>query len=348
MLAGLDLTGDMISYSYFDGKTIETEVLTNTRGFRTKELFTIPGALSGLLRMTKDMIGFSGITISEAICVVPAYCSYAERERIKTAAEECGLKLRFLMRGSLAAALQMYQTMGQEQENVLLGCVYSDYAELLLFQADGDVLTVKGSANLMLRELPTAEQLTKRLQSELKALYTEQEMSFEDRAEKLYLTIDEYAGAAGELFKESLEGCFDGKAEIMENESVRGAMYHLLKLEDVSYDGMRKCYLVDSSMEGISISSGVGGELVEVFRRNRPLPQKNIVDLLASHDNVLCFYSGNFRNREYDVPIGTCRIPDQYRGQMIQVKITLTAEGVVEYVVLDNKKQIIFPRQVLN
>ena len=38
----------------------------------------------------------------------------------------------------------------------------------------------------------------------------------------------------------------------------------------------------------------------------------------------------------------------QYRGQQIHVKVTLTEVGIVEYVVLDAKKHIIYPRRVLS
>ena len=133
-----------------------------------------------------------------------------------------------------------------------------------------------------------------------------------------------------------------------ENDTAAGAFYHLMKLDDFHEDRIKKLFAVDCCTEGISISSGVGGELVEVFRRNSELPVQKIVDLMMTYDNVLCFYGGNYRNRELDEPIGTCRIPDQYRGQQIHVKVTLTEVGIVEYVVLDAKKQIIYPRRVLS
>ena len=173
-------------------------------------------------------------------------------------------------------------------------------------------------------------------------------LSYREKDEVPYITCDERSEADAGYFSELLASCFGRDTVSFENDTAAGAFYHLMKLDDFHEDRIKKLFAVDCCTEGISISSGVGGELVEVFRRNSELPVQKIVDLMMTYDNVLCFYGGNYRNRELDEPIGTCRIPDQYRGQQIHVKVTLTEVGIVEYVVLDAKKQIIYPRRVLS
>ena len=133
-----------------------------------------------------------------------------------------------------------------------------------------------------------------------------------------------------------------------EGSETLGRVGHEAILKRDIFHQIRKCFLVDCCVEGISIGSGVGGDLQEVFKRNTELPVQNTVNLSISYDNVLCFYAGNYRNRDYDEPIGTCRIPEQYRSQTVHVKITLNEEGIVEYVVLDKNRQVIYPRRVLS
>ena len=351
MQVALDLTGDMIAYSYFDGSDVVTEYLRNTIGFRTKDLFRIDGTVSQLIRMTKDMSGFAGVTATEAICAVPAYCSYAERERLRKAAAACDLNIKYMVRGTFASAEMLFQRQDLGDETILLCSVRSNYVEFLLMDVGGNVLRVMGSATLFydrseVRENP--EKLEQRVMSELKALYNDLGLSYREKDEVPYITCDERSEADAGYFSELLASCFGRDTVSFENDTAAGAFYHLMKLDDFHEDRIKKLFAVDCCTEGISISSGVGGELVEVFRRNSELPVQKIVDLMMTYDNVLCFYGGNYRNRELDEPIGTCRIPDQYRGQQIHVKVTLTEVGIVEYVVLDAKKQIIYPRRVLS
>ena len=351
MLVALDLTGDVITYSYFDGQGITTEKLGNMVGYRTGDLFQNEAGLTALLRVAKDMIGYTGVTITEAVFALPVYCNYAGRERVKKAAEACGIKARIMVKGSLASALQLYQTETLDGKTVFLCTVHSDYAEYLVFHVDGEVLSVLGSATISYtREAVAgdANDLLKKTMDELKALYAELGMGVGEKDEALYITADDQAGPAAELFPRILEATFARSPVFFDHDPARGALCHLMKLADFQSDTIRKCFLVDCSMEGISIGSGVGGDLQEVFRRNCPLPVQNTVSLSISYDNVLCFYAGNYRNRDYDEPIGTCRIPAQYRSQSVSVKITLNAEGIVEYVVLDKNKQIIYPRRTLN
>ena len=351
MLVALDFTGDVIAYCYHDGNTIVTEYLRNMTGYRTKDLFRIDGTLSAIVRAAKDMIECTGVVISEAVIAVPAYCNYAERDRLKKAADACGLKVRALIRGSLASALGLFQTASLDGKTAFLCDVHSNYAEYLLFNTDGDVLRVQGSATISFTPEAVKEDasdLLKKTLDEIKALYAELGLTVGEKDEELYILADENAGPAGELFPRIMEATFAKTPVAVENDTAKGALCHLMKLEDFRCDQIRKCFLVDCSTEGISIGSGVGGDLYEVFKRNTELPAQNTVDLSISYDNVLCFYAGNYRNRDFDEPIGTCRIPEQYRSQTVHVKITLTEEGIVEYVVLDKNRQVIYPRRVLN
>jgi len=351
MLVALDLTGDVISYAYCEGSEIVSEKLNNTMGFRTKDLFLIDGLVSGLLSVVKTMIECTGITMTEVIVALPAYCSYAERDRLKRIAADCGIKIRSLIRGSFALTLQMFQQLQPEEKTALLCSTHSDYTEFLLFQVGGDVVRVQGSAILQYHKGACGENpagMKQKVIAELKALYSELGLSYENKEEDLYVTYPEKDSSDGETFAFILESIYNKKAVHFENDAARGAFYHLMKLEDFRTDLIRKCFSVDCCTEGISISSGVTGELQEVFRRNSELPAKKEMEMWSSRDNVLCFYAGNFMTRENDDPIGTCRIPDAYRGQKVHLKITLTEDGIVEYVVLDAKKQIIYPRQVLH
>ena len=351
MLVALDLTGDVISYAYCEGNEIVSEKLNNTMGFRTKDLFLIDGLISGLLGVTKTMIECTGITITETIIALPAYCSYAERDRLKRIAAECGIKIRSLIRGSFALALQMFQQLQPEEKKALLCSVHSDYTEFLLFQVGGDVVRVQGSAILTYDKGACAENpagMKQRVLAELKALYGELGLSFEDKEEDIYITSEEKDSSDRETFAFIMESVYDKKAVHFPGDTAKGAFYHLMKLMDFCTGLIRKCFSVDCSTEGISISSGVTGELKEVFRRNSELPAKKEMEMWCSRDNVLCFYAGNYMTRENDDPIGTCRIPEAYRGQNVYLKITLTEDGIVEYVVLDAKRQIIYPRQVLH
>jgi len=351
MKAAIDLTGDMISYSYLEGNEIVSEVLRNTVGFRNSDLFRIEGAINALMRVAKDMIEYSaGDILTEVICVLPQYVTYSQRERVKKAAAECGLKIRKLIIGSLASAYGLFQNEELGKKNILLGSVRSDYAEFLLFEVDGDVLTVTGSTMVQYEKDPMRidpERLKNKLRTELKTMYSESGLNFGDKDEELYITFDGKAEFLKRLFTELLSSCYEKEPVFFENDQGKGAFAHLLKLESENSELIKKCFTVDCSVEGISISSGIGSELIEVFKRNTPLPEQKVVELPVSSDNVLCFYSGNYRNRENDDPIGTCRIPSAYFGQNVIVKITLTEDAIVEYVVLDAKKQIIFPRQVL-
>ncbi len=351
MLVALDLTGDVITYAYFDGSEVVTEELSNMKGFRTKDLFKVDGAITSLLRVVKDMIGFAGVTVTESIVALPAYCNYAERERVKNAAVSAGMSAPYMIRGSLASALTLFQTTDMDKKDAVLCSVHSNYAEMLLFSVDGDVFRVLGATSILYEGDAVAEdpeKLQKRIRSELKALYSEQGLTMGEKDEEIYISIDENAGTQGEAFTEILGECYETTPTEFENDAAQGAFYQLMKREDFRCDTIRKCFLVDCSVEGISIGSGVGGEIVEVCKRNVPLPVKTEVCLPVSFDNVLCFYAGNYRNREYDEPIGTCRIPGQYRTQNVHVKITLNEDGIVEYSVLDASRQVIYPRQKLN
>ena len=351
MNVAIDLTGEMISYSYCDGREIVTEILRNTIGFRTKDLFKIDGALRALMQVTKDMIEFSqGISISEVICAVPSYCTYNDRKQLKTAASECGMNVRKVIRGSLASAFLLFQTEKPEKKTVVLCGVHSDHAELLTFWADGAVLEVLGSTSMRFEKDAgqEPENLNKRIQSELKAMYSELGMNFGQKGETVYAAFDEQAGSVKDIFTETLESCFGTTVLPFENDPAKGALYHLLKLTASDGAALRECRLVDCSSEAISIVSGVGDDLKEVVSRNSQLPVQKTVDLMVSSDNVVIFYSGNYRNRKYDEVIGTCRIPGAYRGQVIYVKATLNEDEIVEYTVLDFKKQIIFPKAFLN
>ena len=350
MYVAIDLTGDMISYAYYEGGTVQSDVLRNTIGFRTRDLLRVEGAMNGMIRMVKDMIELTiGATISEAICTVPVYFTFPERERIRKAGEECGLTIRHMVKGSFGSAMQLFQSMELGTKTAVLCGVHSDYTELLIFNVDGDVFDAKGSASFQYEKNPQEpEKLKAMLQSELKALYGELGMSGAAACDAVYVTYDEHTDSLRGFFLETLITMFGKEPVIFENDPARGAFYHLMKLESFNNDSIRKCFAVDCCIEGISIGSGVGGDLKEVFLRNTPLPAQKTVDLTTSYDNVVCFYAGNYRNREYDETIGTCRIPDQYRTQTVHFKITLNEDGLVEYVVLDAKKQIIYPRRKLS
>ena len=351
MLTAIDLTGDMISYAYLEGNEISSEILRNTIGFRTPDLFHIDGAINGIMRLAKDMIELSvGDTIKSAICILPLYAGYNDRERLKHAAAECGISVKKVITGSLASAFGFFQDEELGKNTFLLGTAHSDHTEFLLFEVDGDVLTPLGSAMIQYEKDPRRlepEGLKKKMLSELKAMYAELGREFQAEDGEVCLTFDENSEYLKRLFSETLEKALGTEPVIFENAAVKGALTHLMKLESERCELIKKCFFVDTCTEEISISSGIGGELKEVFRRNTPLPVQNTVELMVSSDNVLCFYAGNYRNREYDEPIGTCRIPSAYLGQPVYVKITLTEDAIVEYLVLDSKKQIIYPRQVL-
>ena len=350
MLVALDFTGETINYAYYDGKEVVSECLRNTIGFRTGDLFKLDAVLSGLMRVVKDMIECTGVSISETICAVPAYCTYNEKERMRKAAAECGLSVRRFVTGARASAHLLFQTFEPGQKNAVICSVHPDYSEFLLLQADGDVLRVLGSCEIQVRsdsDLKDPDKLRQRVHSELKALYSDLGMTCGEEDEEVYITVDEKAGDTGVIIAEELEACLGVTPASFEDDVAKGAFYQLMKLEDVHSDQIRKCFPVDCCTEGISISSGVGDNLTEVFRRNSPLPVQNTVELMISSDNVLYFYAGNYGNRDYDDPIGSCRIPDAYRGQKVHVKITLNEDGIVEYVVLDASKQIIYPRRTL-
>ena len=351
MLVSIDLTGDMISYAILDGESIEKEILRNTIGFRTAELFRIDGAIGGLMRVAKDMIELSeGEPITEAICVLPQYVGYADRERVKKAAADCGLKIRRVITGSLAAAYGLFQISEPEKKTILLSVIRSDYAEFQLYEVDGDVLRTMGSAMAQYEKDPVKldpEKLKKKLLSELKAMYGELGLAFGEKKEEVYLTFDERSEYLKSLFAEILEPFRRYDPLFFENDAVRGAFSHLLRINSIQNENIRKCVTQDCCIEGISICSGGSGDLQQVFRRNTPIPAQSVVELPVTSDNVLNFYAGNYRNREYDEPIGSCRIPVAYRGQNVIVKITLNEEAIVEYVVLDAKRQIIYPRQIL-
>ncbi len=351
MLVALDLTGDMISYAYFDGNDVVTETLRNTIGYRTGDLFQSDGPITQLIRMAKDMIGFSGVTATEAVCAVPTYCSYADRERIRRAAADCDLTVKYMVKGTFASAAMLFQKQEEAEATILLCSVHSDYADILVYEVGGAVLRVLASTTIRFdknewKENP--DKLMQKTESELKEVYRELGFACGEKNEVTYITVDEHSEQAAGIISEILEATL-GKAPVsFENDPAAGAFYHLMKKEDYNTDRIKKFFTVDCCVEGISISSGIGGEMVEVFRRNSEFPEQKVVELLTTHDNVLCFYGGNYRNREYDEPIGTCRIPEQYRGQKIYVKITLTETETVEYVVLDAKKQIIYPRRALS
>ena len=351
MLVSIDLTGDVISYACADGNEIVSEALRNTIGFRTSDLFRIEGAINALMRVVKDMVELTaGDVITEAICVLPQYVTYSQRERVKRAATECGIKLKKLITGALASAYGLFQNEELGRKTILLSSVRPDYAEFLLFDVDGDVLSVMSSASIQYEKDPgrlDPEKLKRKIEAELRAMYKETGLEFGERNEALYITFDERSEYLKRLFTEELQALCSKESVPFDNDQARGAFAHLLKLNSEKEELIKKCFSVDCCIEGISISSGVGGELLELFRRNTPLPAQKTVELPVSSDNVLCFYSGNYRNRENDDPIGTCRIPSAYFGQKVIVKVTLTEEAIVEYVVLDAKKQIIFPRQVL-
>ncbi len=351
MNVALDFTGDMISFSYFDGNDVVTEILRNTIGFRTPDLFRNDGAILALMHVTKDMIEFTiGSTVSDAILAVPLYCSYAERERIQKAAAACGVNIKRMIKGTWASMFHLFQTLSQDKKKITVCNVHSDYAEFLISDVDGDVLEALGSTVIKYGRDSTPEdrdKLKQIIQSEFKALYSDLQLPHGEATHEVYVSFDESADPVRGLFLETLISCFGTEPVIYEKDAAKGAFYHLMKMESFERDPGRKVFSVDCSMEGISVSSGVVDNLQEVFRRNTPLPAQRMVDLMVSSDNVICFYAGNYRNREYDEPIGTCRIPDAYRGQAIHVKITLNDNGIVEYSVLDASRQIIYPRQFL-
>ena len=351
MLASLDLTGDVIAYSYHDGNQIVTEYLRNTIGFRTRDLFQNEAGLSALIRVAKDMIESTGVIVTDVAFTVPVYCNYAGRERVKKAALASGMNVRSVLKGSLGAAFGLFQEETPDGKTLFLCNVHSDYVEYMLYETEGNVLRTIGAASISFSRDSVSEDandLLKKTLDELKALYTELGMTVGERDELLLLTVDEQAGAAGDSFKRILEASFAKSPKSVPYEAAKGAFCHLMKIMDYHTDQIRKCFPVDCSVEGISIGSGVGGELQEVFRRNTELPAQTTVDLSISYDNVLCFYAGNYRNRDFDEPIGTCRIPEQYRSQTVHVKITLNENGIVEYVVLDKNRQVIYPRRVLS
>ncbi len=352
MYAAIDFTADMVSYSYFDGSEVVTDTLRNTIGFRTPDLFRDDGAMGALVRVVKDMIEFTiGGMLSDIICTVPAYCSYMERERLKKAASVCGMNVKKVIRGSMGSAFQLFQKSDPVRKTVVLCSIHSNYGEILVYKMDGDVLQVTGSTVVQFEPDAAKEDKEKtqqRIRSELKALYSENSMSFGEKDETIYVSCDENVELIGELFAVTLEECIGKSAVTFQNAPSTGAFYHLMKTESYESDRIRKCFSVDCCTEGISIVSGVNDELKEVFKRNTPLPAQNTVDLMISYDNILCFYAGNYVNRQYDEPIGTCRIPEAYRGQKIHVKITLNEEATIEYAVLDASKQIIYPRRALS
>ena len=351
MIVAIDLTGDMISYSYHDGKEIVTEKLQNTIGFRMPELFQRDGALRALMKVTKDMIEYTlGNPVTEAVCAVPSYCSYSDKKQLRSAASECGLKLVRVIRGTLASALLLFQATKPDHNTNILCSVYSDYAGFMVYKTDGDKLQVLGSTPLRFdKEAGTKdpEGLKKRILSEMKALYGELSMTYGEKGEAIFVAFDENAEAERDVFRNALEECFGPRIVTYADDAAKGAYYLLMKQMSFRTDEIRECSLTDCSVESFSIVSGVNDDLKDVFARNQPLPLQKTVDLMASTDNVVCFYAGNFRNRKLDEVIGTCRIPTQYRGQMIHVKMILNEEGIVEYTVLDAKKQIIYPKAYL-
>jgi len=351
MLAAIDLSGDMISYACLAGNGIETEVLRNTIGFRTTDLFKIDGAIGGMMQVAKSMVECTvGESITEAICVLPQYVSYQEREKLKHAAADCGITVKKLITGSLASAYGLFQNEDLGKKTILLSTVRSDYAEFLLYEVDGEVLTVFGSSMVQYAKDPLnldPERLKKKIVSEIQAMYSELNIKFGEKDEEIYFTFDEKTEFLKRLFTEAFGTCFEKEPVHFENDSAKGAFARLMKIESYREELIRKCFTVDCCIEGISIGSGVGGALTEICRRNTPLPVKKEVSLPVSSDNVLCFYSGNYMNREHDEPIGSCRIPSAYFGQSVHVKITVTEDAVVEYSVLDSKRQVIYPRQVL-
>ena len=112
------------------------------------------------------------------------------------------------------------------------------------------------------------EKLKNKIRAELKTMYSEAGLSFGDKNEEVYLTFDGKAEFLKRLFTELLNTCFEQEPVFFENDQEKGAFAHLLKLESEKTELIRKCFSVDCSFEGISISSGIGVE--RTFPYNSP------------------------------------------------------------------------------
>ena len=152
MTLGIDLSSDVISFSYLQDKVIKTCYIDDSLGYRTDSLFNDKNELYLILKKVKNYAeSITNSNFNNTVIAIPWYCNYMQTKNLRNAVKKCDM---LLLRtnsanefASVAIAQSIHFDSSNYAANLFLCTINSDYAEFSLISSD-DVIEHFGSITI--------------------------------------------------------------------------------------------------------------------------------------------------------------------------------------------------------
>ncbi len=359
MNLGIDLSSDIISYSFLQDNRVKTYYIKESSGFRTKNTFDNKSTLLPLLKCIKNSADRQlGQPIDSAVYSVPEYCSYFQRGLLRHVSESYGIKALKVMDGSVCTARALCEdvwfdrhTSNNDGYVSFIVSIFSDYAEITAFEPalkqtlleTFGTTTISFNSDLKENE---AEKLLKRIKSELHQY---------DRDLSLQRNIDQRSflfwndSGCSEIVSKCFRDAFQNTFGIMKTNTScmasKGAFLQAVRMTGAADPEAAVIYSPQNKT--ISACFGENGEFKKLIDYYTIMPTKLTAHLLVSTEPDLFIYEGNYLNRKYDTIIGEFSIPENLEGHEIAVTVDIDYNQLITVSVEDEFGNVIIPKALL-
>ncbi|WP_026657819.1 Hsp70 family protein [Butyrivibrio sp. AC2005] len=355
MTLGIDLSSDIISYSFFQNNAIKTYYIKESIGFRTNNVFNNKSTLLPLIKGIKNTAEkMLNSTVDKAVYSVPEYCTNFQYGLLRDVSILTGIAPLRIMNSNSSIALSICEeicfdplTYNNDCFINLVCSIYSNYAELSAFIYIDNVLEMLGTTTILINSIISEKdeiKLKDRIGSELHQFDNDLNIhKMIDSRSFLFLNNSGGNDAISKLFTAAFQTIFCIKRLNISSSASKGAIIRANHVEGI----IAATLIMSTQNKAISACLGENGEHKKLVDYYTHLPTKRADCLLVSTEPELFIYEGNYINRKYDTIIGEFSIPENFEGHQIWVTVDIDIDMRIKVSVSDDSQNIIIPYTLL-
>jgi len=356
MTLGIDLSNDMVSFSYLsNNNTIKTCYIKETAGYRKSGFFDSNESLCSLLNNVKRIAEIkTRDRVSDAVVAVPGYCGYNQIKNLYNVSNKCGFRVLRVQYSSVLSSLCMADEIHLEEPVDIENChinVYCslnpDYIELTVFDDTDGVMEIHGTLTILINEtVLDLETIKHQIHSDINQLIKDLMLQTKIDTDRTIIIYSD-SGCKTKI-KEYTLGLIKSLFGVDPiQDTCRCASKGALLQSLILYGRIRNRLLLTSQNRSINVGLGEQGEYKNIIRYYSTIPHKASEKLFVSSEKMLIVYEGNFLNRKYDTIIGKYRLPDHLEGHLISIEVSVDTNSLLSLSVTDDKNNVVLLRSII-
>lgn len=351
MFIGVDLSSNMVSFSYLHNDTIKTCYMKEVSEFYYSKINS--ERLNDLLKGIKMYAEFMlQKPIVHFVIAIPSYCDYLHIKKLYNLSNNLGIDILDVQYSSSFSCMCLGHELYLEKQgnkrpgHVNLYCsLHPDRIEFTVFEHSDGITELLGTTTVMINKNQETDTIKKQIHSEINQLTKDLNLTTRISKETYMFYSDLGCDHNLKEYVIDLSKSSFGVEPISYSSccASRGALLQAMIL----HGKLKQSLVLNTQNRSISIGLGENGEFKNMIRYYSTIPIKKTEDLLVSNEKRLLLYEGNYLNRKFDTVIGEFKIPDHLEGHTIKVELLIDVRHKISISVTDDRNNVVLPRTIV-